>query len=88
MRKRAEWMRPIDDPILEYLSSDGPDLPTNISDGIEKSRKYTGERCRQLTKFGLLENLGSGLYRITELGEEYLSGELDASELEDEKDLE
>ena len=33
-----------------------------------------------------LKNLGRGLYRITDLGEQYLSGELDARTLEDSDD--
>lgn len=83
MRKPADWMRPIDDRILEFLSSEGPNLPTNISDSIDSSRKYTGERCRKLAENGLVENLGSGLYRITELGEQYLSGEAGPDELDE-----
>lgn len=82
MRKRADWMRPADDRILEYLHSEGPNLPTNMADKLDLSRKYIGERCRKLAAYGLVENLGEGLYRITENGTEFLEGKLDARTLE------
>ena len=39
-------------------------------------------RCLKLADYGLVINLGNGIYSITEEGEEYLAGELDAANLE------
>jgi hypothetical protein len=36
----------------------------------------------QLVDYGLLQHLGNGVYVITDIGEEYLEGELDAADLE------
>lgn len=83
MRRRAEWMVPADDKLLEYLESKGPDLPTNMADHIDLTRKYIGQRARILTEHNLLVNRGGGLYDITKEGRAYLAGEPDASELDD-----
>lgn len=89
MRKHAEWMVYADERILEFLSEYGYYQPSQISTqlgeiggAIEYHPKHVGRRCRKLTQYGLLRNLGNGLYQITELGEDYLTGDLDASELE------
>ncbi|ELZ84431.1 hypothetical protein C453_12831 [Haloferax elongans ATCC BAA-1513] len=87
MRKRADWMKRIDDRILEIIRQDGNLTPVALSrDGlvprIDIGRQYAGVRCRELTKYGLLERVDKGLYGITELGEQYLDEELDASKLE------
>ncbi|SDQ62356.1 helix-turn-helix domain-containing protein [Natronobacterium texcoconense] len=82
MRKRAEWMTRADDEILEFLDSEGGGTPKMIADGIGKTNNYVGERCRKLTELGLLERPSRGFYRLTIEGEQYLAGELDASDLE------
>lgn len=71
-----------DDRILEYLENTEHAPPKEIADATGFHPEYIGERSRVLRDRGFLENLGRGLYRITELGEEYLAGELDASTLE------
>lgn len=83
MRKRGEWMKPVDDLILELLKDEGQYPPKLIGDKIDKHPKYVGRRCRTLRDYGLLRNLGRGLYQITEDGELYLEGVLDASEIAD-----
>ena len=88
MRRPADRMtNSADDRILEYLSDIRADsvigkAPAEIGERIGYGRKYVGERCRELEDLGLLLNLGRGSYRITDLGEEYLSGELDARTLD------
>ncbi|OIB58834.1 hypothetical protein [Natrialba sp. SSL1] len=83
MREPAEWMNPsTDDAILESLRDNGNQQPVHVANKIGRHRKYVGERLRELAKYGLVENLGQGLYRITDTGEGYLEGEFDASELE------
>jgi putative NIF3 family GTP cyclohydrolase 1 type 2 len=44
--------------------------------------QYVGQRCRTLAPYGLIQNLGNGVYPITEKGEQYLDEELDVRELE------
>ncbi|AFO57032.1 MULTISPECIES: hypothetical protein [unclassified Natrinema] len=89
MRQPAEWMRsPADDRILELMHDEGNMTPRALSrDGdiprIDISRDYAGDRCRELAKYGLLERLDRGLYRLTDFGEAYLEGDLDVSELEE-----
>lgn len=83
MRDRAPWMKPSDDPILEFVEHVGEVTPSVIARNLDMHRKYAGERCRELAKYGLLESTGDGFYRITSSGERYLSGELDAATLED-----
>ncbi|MFB6187855.1 MAG: hypothetical protein ABEI86_13450 [Halobacteriaceae archaeon] len=81
MRQRGEWMKPVDDLILELLSEEGQYPPKIIAEKIDKHPKYVGERCRTLRDYGLTRNLGRGLYQITDQGEEYLEGELNADNL-------
>ena len=73
-----------DERILEFLQEEGPRTPTRIvNDGrVRFSRPHINTRCLKLTGYGLLETLGNGVYRITDEGEQYLRGELDASELD------
>lgn len=77
-----------DERILEFLHETLPPHQSNQitteldNHGIEYSDKYVGRRCIELSKYGLLRNLGNGIYTITETGEQYLDGELHAKELE------
>lgn len=83
MRQRAEWMNPVDDQIMEYLRDTGAGTPQTIAESLDKSNKYIGVRCRELTKYGLLNRPARGMYTLAVDGEEYLDEELDASELEE-----
>lgn len=86
MRHRAEWMRPVDDKILEYLHSEGTSTPSKIGEAIGNDVNYVTQRSSTLTDRGLLQRIARGVYQITEEGEAYLEGELDASELESDQD--
>lgn len=88
MRKHADWMAHADERILEFLFEYGNHQPAQISErlpaigeDLDFHSKYIGRRCRKLQSYGLLENLGNGVYSITDLGEQYLSEELDAAML-------
>ena len=65
MRKGAEWMsQPADDRILEVIRQKGNMTPTALSrDGenprIDIGRKWAGQRCRELSEYGLLERIDS-----------------------------
>jgi predicted transcriptional regulator len=83
MRLSADWMSIADDRILEFLREEGPRSPSKIhEDGrVRFTRQHINTRCKQLVEYGLLQHLGNGVYAITEAGECYLNGELDAREL-------
>lgn len=84
MRLSADWMTLCDDRILEYLSEHETGTPKQMAESglVRYSRSYVTQRCRKLVDFGLLRPLGNGVYVITDAGEEYLEGELDAEDLE------
>jgi len=52
------------------------------SDRVRFSRQHINQRCKTLVSYGLLVHLGNGVYDITREGEQYLTGELDARDLE------
>lgn len=81
-RQPGEWMNPVDDRVLEFLSEEGASSPKIVADGLGNHPEYVGERLRTLTEYGLVDRPGRGIYRITEQGEGYLAGDLDASTLE------
>lgn len=89
VRQPAEWMRGVDDRILETIRDDGNMTPLALSREGEVSRldigrKYAGIRCRKLVDYGLLTRIDRGLYGLADDGRSYLDEELDASTLEPE----
>lgn len=84
MREPASWMQlPIDDRILEALESSQMILsPAVIAINIEKSRDEVNRRLSVLVEHGLITRVQRGYYEITESGERYLAGEIDASNIE------
>lgn len=89
MHRKVEWMAPADDYILDFLQScrcgDGnpsKQTPKTIGLNTAYGRKHAGTRCRVLADHGLVERHERGVYSLTDLGEQYVAGELDASELE------
>ena len=78
MRYSGRWMSIVDDRVLEYLAENDPSPPKTIKEEgkIPYTRQYVAERCRELASRGLVQNLGNGVYRITDDGNRYLKGEL------------
>lgn len=78
-----------DDAILEFLLNDPNDpiraTPAVIEANIEYARSTINGRMPKLLSAGLVEyyNEDRGIYQISELGERYLNGDLDAEEVED-----
>lgn len=73
-----------DDRILETLESSGLALsPAVIAYNTDYSRNYINKRVRKLRESDLIERPDDGYYRITGLGRDYLAGELEKAELED-----
>ena len=84
-RGRAEWMRPVDEAILEHLRSEGNLTPDALEKLDVAVANYASNRLTKLRKYGLVERAVPGvrgLYRITDAGEAFLDEELDAAELE------
>lgn len=85
MRYSADWMVLADERILEYIREDESGTPTEMEESgyVRYSRQHISNRCKKLVDYGLLQHLGNGVYIITDEGEEYLDGNLDAQELEE-----
>lgn len=86
MRQPADWMRPMDDRILEALREAGNLTPLALSrEGlvprVDTTRHYVSERCADLLRYGLVARAEKGLFAITDDGRAYLDEELDASTL-------
>lgn len=88
-RPRVEWMTRADDAILEFLLNEGNQplraTPAMMEDNIDYKISHIRNRVRKLHDAGLIKyyNESRGSYQITDVGEEYLAGELNSAELED-----
>jgi predicted transcriptional regulator len=89
MRKHADWLTQTDERVLEFLREYGNHPPSAIRDRLAEigqdmslTPQHIGARCRELAEYGLLANVGGGTYSITDLGEQFLDGDLDAGTLE------
>ncbi len=73
-----------DDRILETLESSGLILsPAVIAKNTDYTRNYVNKRMRKLREEDLVERVEDGYYRISDRGQAYLRGELDADDFED-----
>ena len=84
MRPRADWMTKADDHILELLSEAGIAAnPATIAFNIDYDGGYVAHRCRELADYDLISRVHEtkAMYRISDLGERYLGGDVDADEL-------
>lgn len=70
-----------DDRILEYIREKGSGRPKAMKDSgyVRYTRGYISQRCKKLVKHGLLNDLGNGVYTITDRGEGYLDGEINTN---------
>jgi hypothetical protein len=83
VRKRAEWMRPVDERIMETMRDEGNLTPYALDETFDVAvANYASNRLSELAQYGLVERLGRGLYRLTEDGQAFLEEDLDAGELE------
>jgi predicted transcriptional regulator len=74
-----------DDRILEIILQEGSGSPTELAESkyVRVSPQHVSRRLKKLAEHGMLSHLGNGVYVITEIGEEYLEGEIDADDLPD-----
>ncbi len=85
MRQRPDWMSPTDDLILQTLAdSDLVLTPAVLAYNLDISRDHVNRRLSKFVEAGLVNRPDRGYYILSETGEQYLTGDLDASELEDE----
>lgn len=75
-----------DDRIMEIIQDGGPTSASELDkeDYIRTSRPNISRRLNKLANHGLLHRLPNGVYGLTEKGDRYLNGELDAEELNEE----
>ena len=77
-------MNQTDDRILSLLEESGLMLsPAVIAANLDYTRGWVSKRLRKLLEAGLVRKSQSSYYEITELGEQYLGGEIEAQVLED-----
>jgi len=84
-RGRADWMRPVDEAILEHLRSEGNLTPDALEKLDVAVANYASNRLTKLRRYGLVKPAVPGvrgLYRITDSGEAFLDEELDAADLD------
>lgn len=75
-------MRPADEDILRDLCAERPDYLPLVANRLGMHLGYVERRCDVLVDQGLVEPVTAEVvYRTTELGEQYLAGEVDASAL-------
>ncbi|MDS0279365.1 type IV toxin-antitoxin system AbiEi family antitoxin domain-containing protein [Halomicroarcula sp. S1AR25-4] len=76
-------MTQTDEAILETMRDEGNMTPQALHDTFDiAAANYARDRLSKLTRYGLVEKIGRGLYRLTDAGRAFLEEELDASELE------
>jgi len=74
---------PIDERVLEALDSSGLILsPAVIAKNIDYTRAEVNRRLTVLVNRDFVTRVERGYYEIAERGQQYLSGEFDASELD------
>jgi len=74
-------MNPVDDEILEVLDEQGAGTPSNIAEQTDNASNYVGDRLSVLVSAGLANKPSRGFYTISDRGQSYLSGALDAGDI-------
>jgi DNA-binding IclR family transcriptional regulator len=75
-------MQPADEDILRHLCAERPDYLALVANRLGMHLGYVERRCDVLVEHGLVEPVsGEVVYRTTELGEQVLAGEVDATSL-------
>lgn len=87
IRLQIDWLTHTDELILHELADGMAANPVDIAESIDRSTEYIADRCRQLAIRGLLDELEPGRatdrqYLLTDLGERYIHGNIDAEELD------
>lgn len=88
--ERPEWMEAGDLKFLDYLQKHEGELigPATIAKNTQRTngkpynRDYVWRRIQDLVDAGLVEKVDRGEYTITELGIDFLEGDVDKADLE------
>jgi DNA-binding IclR family transcriptional regulator len=76
-------MNQTDDRILSLLEESGLELtPTVLARNLEYSRSWVSRRLSKLTDAGVVEVNDGSYYQITPKGRDYLTGDLEADDLQ------
>jgi len=82
MRPRIDWMTQGDERIMEFLhEKEIVASPSVIAANIDYTGEYISRRCRKLADAGLLQRVDASNYRLTELGENFIVGEVKAEDI-------
>jgi len=73
-----------DDRLMEVIRENGPSSAGELvgHQYIHVSKSTISRRLNKLADYGLLDRLPNGVYRLTEKGESYLDGKLNAEQLD------
>ncbi|WP_324664164.1 phage repressor protein [Haloarcula sediminis] len=84
MHSRVDWLKPSDWTIISEIEDYGGWMkPATLCLNIPYTREHIARRCKVLSQNGLLErHEETAAYRVTEMGRDYLAGELDADDLQ------
>ncbi|EMA38488.1 hypothetical protein [Halococcus hamelinensis] len=87
VHREVDWMQPSDNYILEWLSHAGKQTPHTIGLNIAYSYETASHRCPILANHGLLNRIEGerGVYELSDLGRQYLAGELSPEDLQDDE---
>ena len=73
-----------DHAVLEDILREQPDYIPLVANRLGMHLSYVETRCNRLVELGLLETVTNEVvYAVTERGEAFLAGEVDASDLVD-----
>jgi Mn-dependent DtxR family transcriptional regulator len=76
-------MSSTDEQILETMRDEGNMTPQALDERFNvTAANYARDRLSEMRRYGLVEKLARGLYRLTDDGRAFLNEDLDASELE------
>jgi len=75
-------MNQTDDRILELLDESGLELtPSVIAKNLNYSRSWASRRVSKLIEHNLIIQTDNNYYKISQKGQEYLSGDITAEEI-------
>lgn len=74
--------QPTDDKILTDLDEVCRDLPGNIADRIDRHPTYVSDRLKQLEDYGLVYDTGRSVFKLTDMGQAYVEGDIAVSDIE------
>lgn len=77
-----EWAIPLDVDVLEAMRSDDVFAPEHIAEADICRGPQAAHRCRVLTDHGLLTKHMTGVYDLSDLGEQVLEGERTFADIE------